>query len=177
VSETNVITIRRASIENADLLAELGARTYSEAFASLTAPADLAAYLAEAFSVETLSAALADARSTFLIAASEGVSVGYARLHASEAPDCVLDRPAIELARFYAVKQWWGRGVGPLLMETCLRIARQAGYAAIWLSSWKINDRGNAFYRKWQFREVGEKTFVVGSDVQDDYVLARSLKA
>jgi ribosomal protein S18 acetylase RimI-like enzyme len=61
-------------------------------------------------------------------------------------------------------------------METCLKIARRTGYATIWLSSWKINDRANAFYRKWQFREVGEKTFVVGSDVQDDYILARSLE-
>jgi GNAT superfamily N-acetyltransferase/ribosomal protein S25 len=176
VSEANVITIRQASIEDAELLAELGARTYSEAFSSLTSPADLATYLAQSFSIETLSAELADARSTFLIAVSEGVPVGYAQLRDSEAPECVSDKPAIELARFYAVKQWWGRGVGPLLMETCLRMARQAGYATIWLSCWKINDRGNAFYRKWQFREVGETTFIVGSDVQDDYILARSLK-
>jgi ribosomal protein S18 acetylase RimI-like enzyme len=59
-------------------------------------------------------------------------------------------------------------------METCLRIARQGSYATIWLSSWKINDRANAFYRKWGFREVGEKTFVVGTDVQKDFVMARS---
>lgn len=66
--------------------------------------------------------------------------------------------------------------MGAALMETCLQIARQGGYATVWLSSWKINDRANAFYRKWQFREVGEKTFVVGGDVQEDFVMACSLK-
>jgi ribosomal protein S18 acetylase RimI-like enzyme len=173
LDESRVI-IRRASVEDAALLAELGARAFSEAFSAQTPEADLAAYLAGAFTVEQLALELADPRSTFLIALIGGGPAGYAKLHTGPALECIPDRPAIELVRCYSLKAWWGRGVGAALVETCLRIARQGGYATIWLSSWKINDRANAFYRKWGFREVGEKTFVVGTDVQEDFVMARS---
>ena len=170
------VIIRRASVKDAALLAELGARAFSEAFSAWTPEADLAAYLAGAFTVERLASELAAPRSTFLIAFIEDEPAGYAKLYTGPAPDCIADRPAIELVRFYSLKQWWGHGVGAALMETCLRVARQGSYATIWLSSWKINDRANAFYRKWGFRQVGEKTFMVATDVQEDFVMARSLR-
>lgn len=169
------LAIRHASVEDAALLAELGARTFGEAFGSLIPEADLAAYLTEAFTVERLSSELTDAHSTFLIASIQGEPVGYAKLHTGQVPELISDRPAIELVRLYALKRWWGRGVGASLMEKCLELAHQGGYETIWLSSWKSNDRANTFYRKWQFREVGEKAFVVGTDVQEDFIMARSL--
>jgi len=170
------IAIRQASVEEAALLAELGARTFSEAFGALNQPADLAAYLTASFTVERLAAELADTRSTFLIAFSQGEPAGYAKLYAGQAPDCITARPAIELARFYSLKQWWGQGVGAALMKKCVELAQRGEFATIWLSSWKINDRANTFYRHWQFKEVGEKTFVVGTDAQEDFIMARALR-
>jgi GNAT superfamily N-acetyltransferase len=134
------------------------------------------AYLAEAFTIEQLSSELADPRSTFLIATVADEPAGYAKLHAGAAPDSISDKPAVELARLYSSQEWLGRGVGAALMETCLELARQQGYETIWLSSWKRNDRANAFYQKWHFQVVGFKTFVMGADVQEDFILARSLK-
>jgi ribosomal protein S18 acetylase RimI-like enzyme len=170
------IAIRRASPQDAVLLAELGARTFKGAFGSLTPEPDLMSYLAEAFTVERLSLELADPRSTFLIALVNGDPVGYAKLHAGSVPDCVSDKPAVELVRLYSSQEWLGRGVGAALMETCLELARQKGYSTVWLSSWKRNHRANAFYRKWRFQVVGSKTFVVGTDVQEDFILARPLE-
>ena len=169
------ITIRRATLQEATLLAELGARTFEQAFGALTPPADLAAYLAQSFAVERLSVELADARSTFLIAYNQGEPAGYAKLYADQPPECVTNRPAIELVRLYALKQYWGQGIGAALMQQCLNLARQQEYTVIWLSSWKLNERANAFYHRWQFTEVGEKTFAVGTDIQEDFILARSL--
>ena len=170
------IAIRRASPQDAVLLAELGARTFKDAFGSLIAEPDLMSYLAEAFTVERLSLELADPRSTFLIALVNGDAVGYAKLYAGAVPDSVSDKPAVELVRLYSSQEWLGRGVGAALMETCLELARQKGYSTVWLSSWKLNHRANAFYRKWRFQVVGSKTFVVGTDVQEDFILARPLE-
>ena len=61
------------------------------------------------------------------------------------------------------------------MMQQALDRARAKGFAAMWLSSWKKNHRGNAFYRKWGFETVGEKTFTIGRDVQEDFVLSRPL--
>jgi hypothetical protein len=43
------VTLRRATAEDATLLAELGARTFRDAFAADNTPDDMAAYLAQAF--------------------------------------------------------------------------------------------------------------------------------
>src|SRR4051812_48680192 len=78
-------TIRRANPADARLLAELGARTFSETFATDNSPEDLAAYLAASFNLAQQTAELADAAATFFIAEVGGLAAGYAKLHAGEA--------------------------------------------------------------------------------------------
>ena len=41
---------------------------------------------------------------------------------------------------------------------------------------WKENHRANAFYEKMQFEVLGDKTFAVGSDIQEDYDFARQIR-
>jgi ribosomal protein S18 acetylase RimI-like enzyme len=50
------------------------------------------------------------------------------------------------------------------------------GYETLWLGVWEHNERAQAFYRKWGFMQVGYKKFTIGSDVQHDFVMARSAK-
>ncbi len=175
--DRSMITIRRATLEDVDLLTELGERTFREAFDSRMAAPDVRAHVAKTYSVSRLSSELADPRIIFLIASIDDEVAGYARLVVDESHDCVEDASAVELARFYARKKYWGRDVGRALMETCLDTARRKGASTIWLSSWKLNDRANAFYRKWGFEAVGEQPFAVGDDVQEDYILALSLSS
>jgi ribosomal protein S18 acetylase RimI-like enzyme len=42
----------------------------------------------------------------------------------------------------------------------------------LWLCVWGRNFRARAFYERWGFTEVGETSFVLGSDVQRDLVLS-----
>ena len=138
-------------------------------------PENFNAYLDHAFSMVVIMAELQDNRAEFFIALKGDEPVGYFKLFSGPAPACVTPLPAIELARFYALESQWGKGVGRAMMEQTLSLARQKEFAAIWLSSWKKNRRGNAFYKKWGFEEVGQKTFALGKDVQEDYVLCRLL--
>jgi hypothetical protein len=78
------VSIRPANIDNASLLAELGARTFEETFGADNTREDIAAYLASAFNPEQPRAELAHPASTFLIAEVEGIAAGYGKLHASE---------------------------------------------------------------------------------------------
>jgi ribosomal protein S18 acetylase RimI-like enzyme len=75
------------------------------------------------------------------------------------------------LSRFYAVKGWIGRGVGPALMRACIAASRQRGAAGIWLGVWGKNERAIRFYRKWGFVQRGAQSFVLGSDHQTDLVM------
>jgi diamine N-acetyltransferase len=167
--------IRRASIEDAKLLADLGARTFEETFSQDNSPEDMAAYLAASFSVGRLTEELTDPLSIFFVAEVGGRAAGYAKIHAGEVSADVEGRRPIELVRLYVSQEWLGRGVGQALMRRCIDEARAMGFQTIWLGVWERNHRAQAFYRKWDFRAVGEHIFQLGSDPQRDVVMERAI--
>ena len=81
----------------------------------------------------------------------------------------------VEIVRFYAVREWIGGGVGAALMSACLSLAVEEGCDTIWLDVWEQNPRAIAFYRKWGFAVVGEQAFQLGSDLQHDLLMQRSI--
>src|SRR5882724_5850399 len=173
--ETSIPTIRRATEADATLLADLGVRTFYETFAADNTPEDMTAYLATSFSREQQAAELADPRTTLLIVQINATAVGYAMLRSGETPKEVSGEKPIELVRFYVSREWHGRGIGEYLMQSCLEEARLRDYQTLWLGVWERNIRARAFYRKWNFRDVGEHVFQLGADLQNDILMQRKL--
>jgi ribosomal protein S18 acetylase RimI-like enzyme len=173
--QNSTLNIRRARIEDANLLAELGAQTFGETFTDDNTPEDMAAYLAASFNLEKLRAELTDTLSLFFIAEVDGHAAGYAKVYAGEALDGIEGQKPIELVRLYVSRKWLGRGVGQALMQRCIDEAREMGFQTIWLGVWERNNRALAFYRKWNFHEVGEHTFQLGSDSQRDILMQRAI--
>ena len=169
------IIIRHGNADDAGLLSELGARTFSETFAPDNTPEDMAAYLAGAFSPAQQAAELADPTTLFQIAETNGVALGYAMLRPGNVPEGVTGARPIELVRLYVSRESLGSGVGAALMQACIDEARQRGYETLWLGVWEHNSRAQAFYRKWKFREVGTHVFQLGNDPQTDILMQRSL--
>ena len=169
--------IRFARAVDADLLAELGARTFSETFAADNSAEDMAAYLALSFAPALQAAELADPDSIFLIAEVDGFAAGYAKLKSGEPPDGVTNGRPIELVRLYVSQEFLGRGVGAALMRVCLDEAQRQGYRTLWLGVWEHNHRARAFYRKWEFRDVGTHIFQLGADSQTDILMERPVTA
>src|ERR1043165_42520 len=176
MSEIPDVTIRRGTIEDAGLLSELGARTFSETFSADNTPENFAAYMAASFNVAQQTAELRDAAAIFLIAEVDGRAAGYAKLHDGKPEQGVAGAKPIELVRLYVLREWLGRRVGQELMRACIDEARAAGHDTIWLGVWERNARAQAFYRKWDFQTVGEHIFQLGSDPQRDLVMARTLR-
>jgi ribosomal protein S18 acetylase RimI-like enzyme len=169
------LTIRRAMIDDAGILAELGARTFSETFAMDNAPEDMAAYLAASFSASLQAAEITDLYTTLLIAEIDGLAAGYAKLELSVAPSCVTDPNPIELSRLYISRELIGTGAGSALMEFCLNEAKRAGNTTLWLGVWEKNERAQRFYKRWGFEVVGEHIFMLGSDAQRDLIMRRGI--
>jgi GNAT superfamily N-acetyltransferase len=155
------------------LLAEIGAQTFAETFGPDNTPENMAAYLAESFSPEKQAAELADPATVFLIAEVDEAAVGYARLREGDPPTYKFGSRAIEIVRIYACQAWLGKGVGPALMQACLRQAEQRGCDTIWLDVWERNPRGIAFYQKWGFVVTGTQGFKLGADLQTDLIMQR----
>jgi ribosomal protein S18 acetylase RimI-like enzyme len=62
-------------------------------------------------------------------------------------------------------------------MPECLNALKERNSDIAWLGVWERNPRAIAFYRKFNFEEVGDHIFSVGSDPQRDIILVRPVQS
>jgi len=168
--------IRRAQAADAARLAAFATRVYAESFAADTPPDDLALFLRETYSSALQEAEIRDERvSTFVAEEDETTLAGFFQVRATVPPPCVVEADVLELGRFYVAARWQGGGLAHRLMDAAVAEALRLGVSWLWLSTWEINARARAFYEKVDFRTVGTREFVVGTDVQIDRVMVRRI--
>jgi len=163
------LTIRHATTADAALIADLSRQTFYETFAAQNTAADMEKFLAVQFTRDALLAEVGAAGKTFLLAYTAGEVAGYACLRAGTTAD------ALEIARLYATTAMIGKGVGKALMQACIDLAKQHGKKILCLGVWEKNARAIAFYTAWGFEKVGEHDFVLGNDVQRDWIMQKIL--
>lgn len=175
--------LRRAAAADAETLARFAARVFRDTYGLAGDPAlsggsraeDVEAYVGPHFGPARQAAELADpALTTLLAVAGSGALAAYAQVRA-RSPHAVAGPTAAEVARFYVDWPWQGRGVAGTLMATALDAARAAGAPAIWLAVLQRNARAVAFYRRQGFAVAGTGHFVMGDEVQDDWIMVRPL--
>ncbi len=169
------IHIRTATVGDNLLLAELGRRTFEDTFAKDNTPENTALYLERSFGPDIQAAKLADPNTIFLIAEIEGAPVGYAQLNLGSRLPEISGEQTIEIERIYSNAAWIGQGVGGALMAACIDLAAEKECDTIWLGVWERNPRAIAFYTKWGFKTVGSHVFMLGEDVQNDYLMQRDV--
>ena len=101
--------------------------------------------------------------------------VGYSLLTPPDLPLDDLSPDDLELKRIYLFSRFQGSGVGQQLMDVAVSAAREGGARRLLLGVYARNFRALRFYERNGFRQVGVRTFTVGSLVCDDFVLGRSL--
>lgn len=169
------MVIRHGVASDASLLAALARHTFFDTFAATNGAGDMAIHLERAYGVAQQAAELADPCIITLLVEQGGDVIGYAQLREGEVPDCVAGPGAIELWRFYLLREWHGQGIAQALMEQVRAEAVARGAATLWLGVWDQNPRAQAFYRKCGFVDVGEHVFLFGTDPQCDRVMAATL--
>jgi GNAT superfamily N-acetyltransferase len=171
------IKMRKATIKDAEMLADLAYKTFWDAFHDHpeNAPEDLADYMQKAFNIEQIRREISDENSIFLIAEIENEPAGYARLIIDSTEHGISSTKPIELNRLYSKQEFLGKGVGARLMEECFALAKKLNCDAMWLGVWEFNPRAQRFYEKYGFREVGKHVFLLGSDPQTDLLMQKEI--
>jgi ribosomal protein S18 acetylase RimI-like enzyme len=172
---TSHLVTRLARPDDAALLTELGASTFRETFESDNAPRDFAAYMSAAFGDAIQRAELEDPDTTVFLAERSGEALGYVMLRERSAPSIVGLDDALEIARLYVRRRALGSGVGAALMQRALAEAAGRGKDAVWLGVWERNARAIGFYESWGFHRCGTQPFLLGTDVQTDFVMVRRI--
>jgi GNAT superfamily N-acetyltransferase len=163
--------IRRAVAADAGALAELAARTFTQAYGSDNRPEDLAAHLEESYGEAKQRQEIEDPAFHTLLAVEGEHLLGFAQLRRQEAPPGVTLSEGVELYRFYLDQATHGTGLAQRLLAEVKGAAKALGYRHVWLGVWERNPRAIAFYTKSGFVDRGSKVFVVGTDRQTDRVM------
>lgn len=169
------LEIRIATPEDALMIAELSRRTFYDTFASGNTPEDMEKFMNEQFTFDALVQEVSAPENVFIIAEWGNEVAGYARMRESAAPPSLEDLPSIEIARIYALQTMIGKGVGNALMKKCVEIAFNMGKRVVWLGVWEKNQRAIQFYNRWGFEKFDEHDFVLGNDVQRDWLMRKML--
>lgn len=172
------VTVRRGKAGDAQRLHEIATETFP-----LACPPDFPRELALEFVEENLSEAQFKAwakdRSTILLVAEiEGIAVGYAvvmlRYVAPELPEQRKATTA-HLSKMYVLPEHHGSGASKALMDKAIADCVKAGMEEIWLGVNQENTRAQAFYRRHQWEVAATRSFWVGGQEHQDFVMRRTL--
>ncbi|MFM2156440.1 MAG: hypothetical protein RL516_1189 [Bacteroidota bacterium] len=171
------IEIQKATIANIDELQKISRDTFFETFAHSTSEANMNHYLENNFSTETLSEELNHPNSEFYLAKLEDAVLGYLKINYSGAQTELNDQKSLEVERIYIGKEFYGKGVGQLLLDFALQIAKQQQMDYVWLGVWEENHRAIQFYLKNGFITFDKHVFMLGKEVQNDFMMKLELKS
>lgn len=169
------IGIKRATIDDIGQLQKISIHTFSETFSAANSPENMKQYLEESFSVEKLVSELGDGMAAFYLASLNNKVIGYLKLNFGRAQTELKDNNAIEIERVYVLKEFHGKGVGQLLYEKAIQVAKQAKAAYVWLGVWEENPRAIKFYEKNGFVEFDRHIFRLGNEAQTDIMMKLKL--
>jgi diamine N-acetyltransferase len=171
---TSTPTIRECTSADAQALSLIGAATFLETFAGVLDGQAVVAHCAQAHDPTRYVQLLGlGCRIWIAEAEPDRCPVGYA-----VAGPCLLPiaRPGeLDIKRIYVLSRWHGNGIGKALMEKAVDYARSDHQERLIVGVYIGNARAQAFYERWGFEKIGERTFSVGPKQYEDYVYALPL--
>ena len=168
------ISVRTCNQKDIETLISLGIKTFRDTFDEFNTPQNMLQYINKTFTRKNIEQEMNEPGTVFFLAFDGRRPAGYAKIRTSAKP-ALLDGPALEIEKLYAQKDYIGKRVGHMLMQTCLAFARKKGYKVLWLGVWEQNARAISFYEKNGFVRFGEHTFNLGADQQVDWLMKKDL--
>ncbi|NNF17438.1 MAG: GNAT family N-acetyltransferase [Gammaproteobacteria bacterium] len=170
------VNIRNAAADDSVALARFAKHTFLATYQEQNRPEHIQEYVSHAFSPATIGTELHDPAAVFLVAERDSRIIGYTKLREVPAPEGVPQHGAMEMERIYVARDYFGHGIGRMLVDAAVAQAVHRNFGFIWLGVWKQNPEAVAFYRKCGFEIVGSKVFMMGQDPQEDHVMLLTIK-
>ena len=153
-------------------LQRLSVTTFKETFADQNTNDDIQQYLKVNMSLNKLKKELNNPNCEFYFAYFDKILGGYLKLNFKKAQrEDVLENKGFEIERFYLLKSFQGKGFGKKLFQKTIDIGKSKGYKKLWLGVWENNKSAIKFYEKLNLKIFGKHIFILGSDIQTDFLM------
>ena len=163
------------SVEDIEELQAIAKQTFTETFGSQNTAEDLAKFLSEEYAFDKLKAEVENPESFYYFCYFEDELAGYLKLNVGAAQTEPDYPEALEIQRIYVLRKFQGKRIGLAMMQQALTKAKELNKSQVWLGVWEKNLKAQAFYQKSGFKKVGSHDFILGDDIQTDYILVKEL--
>ncbi|MFI5135254.1 MAG: GNAT family N-acetyltransferase [Chitinophagales bacterium] len=170
------ISIRYGEVGDAINLSAFGIATFTETWEYLYKPEDFRQYLEESYSVEVIKKELEDPALTYFLAYADDELAGFAKLSRKQTLGDWITDHCLEVCKIYALKKFHDQKIGKALMEKTIELAEEEKMESLVLGVWENNHRAVNFYRKFGFEKIGEHPFLIGKQLDIDWVMKKKLK-
>ncbi|KAG0311475.1 hypothetical protein BGZ97_011860 [Linnemannia gamsii] len=169
------INIRQATPEDASVLAELGALTFTHTFGQMYTPKDLQDFLVTTYTVEKHLVPLKDARESFWLLEDEnGQAMAFGWVGACKLPVANLESNAGEVKRLYVHPDHQGKKLGSRLFKRMLEWLEDEGFEHLYIGVWSENYGAQRLYARYGFNKFSEYEFAVGNHLDREFILKRA---
>lgn len=163
--------LKRCGEADVDVLAAISVDTFVEAFGEQNTATNMEIYIQQSLTCDVLLAELRTAGSEFYLLIADGTVAGCLKINTGAAQSEPMGDSALEVERIYALTSFKGQGLGALMMNRAVDIAKDRGLDTVWLGVWEHNDPARGFYRHLGFEQFGEHSFMLGTDPQTDLLM------
>jgi ribosomal protein S18 acetylase RimI-like enzyme len=171
------IEIRRATPDDVEALAEAGRRLFTAAYGNISGAEDLAAHVDDYFSVAAVASEIESEDVQYHLAMYRDVIAGFLKIRRAAIPAQVPLESGLEVQQLYVAPDHQRKGVGRLLSDCAVAVAREENADGLWLSVWQEADWATSFYRAYGYRTVGTADFWLGKSHFTDFLMCLPLPA
>jgi ribosomal protein S18 acetylase RimI-like enzyme len=157
----NMVTIQKAHIADAELLAGIAAKAFIETHEKGVPAADVTSYISGKLSIPAIEAELKDPGNIFHIIYYNGRAAGYSKIIFNKTYPAIESQAVTKLERIYLLKEFYDLKLGSALFVHNTDLSKKANQNGIWLYVWKINERALSFYKKAGFVIIGSEDFKI----------------
>lgn len=166
---------RECSEADVDLVIQIGKETFFDTFSEMNTAANLENYLGKAFDRKTVAAEIKNPGSRFYLFYYNSKLIGYLKINEKDAQTEFRDDLGLELERLYIKKDHQGEGLGKVLINKGIAIAREKRMDYVWLGVWEKNIKAIRFYEKMGFKKYGVHDFYLGNERQIDFLMIKEI--
>jgi len=169
------ITIKQATIADAEKLRLLSKETFYHFFGPLNDKANMDSYASIAFTFQKMQSELNNPDSCFYFAQLGEQLTGYIKLNFDSAQTEFQDSYSLEVERIYVLEEHHGKQIGHQLLNFAIQTAVAKGFHYVWLGVWEHNHKAISFYEKHGFKIFSSHPFMLGEDKQTDLLMKKEI--
>ena len=161
--------IQIETVESIYKLSKLASTIWNEYFPAIIGQ-DQVDYMVDKFqSIDAISIQIEEDYLYFFVS-HENEVIGYIGLVPRD------DKDAMQISKFYLLKDWRGRGIATATMDEVNNIAVNQGYNKLYLTVNIYNNSAISIYEKLEFINIGNLvTDIGGGYIMDDYEMEKMI--